>query len=110
MIGKTWTPHANAKAATTESEHEEVRLVTEDAAALHSNGNAFAGSTEFKHTDGRLFVEAAATAAAHHLGTNMNAAATDSEHDEVRIVVEAAAALLLIGNAFAESTEYDHAD
>ena len=42
-----------------ESEHEEVRLVVEAAAAFHPKGNALAGSTEAEHADGRVVVEAA---------------------------------------------------
>ena len=52
--------YANAIAAATESEHEEVRLVTEDAAALHLIENAFAESTEFGHADERIVVRAVA--------------------------------------------------
>ena len=52
-----WNEHTNdaAKVQTrsgrlvAESEHEEVSLVAEAAAALHSNGNAFAGNTESGH-------------------------------------------------------------
>ena len=75
-----------------ESEHQEVRLVVEAAAALHPNGNALARSTESEHADGRLVAEAAAAAAVHHPDTDMNATATDSGHEDGRLVAEAAEA------------------
>ena len=76
--------YANANATATKSEHEEVRLVAETAAALHSNGIAFAESTKFEHADGRLVVGAAAaldldedtSIAAKNLGKDTHTAAT----------------------------------
>ena len=79
-----------------ESEHEEVRLVVEAAAALFLNGDALSRSTESEHADGRLVAEAAAAAAAHHPDTDMNATATDSEHAEGRLLAEAAEATATI--------------
>ena len=100
-----WNTDTNGEAAeemrsgriVAESEHEEVRLEEEAAAALHLNGDALAGSTESEYAAGGLFVEAAAAEAVHHLDTNMNAAATDSEHKEGELVAEAALAVAALG-------------
>ena len=66
-----------------ESEHEEVRLVVEAAAAFHPKGNALAGSTEAEHADGRVVAEAAEAAAILDLDD-------DAEHEEGRLVKDAA--------------------
>ena len=95
-----WNKDTNAEATeemrsgrlVADSEHEDVRVEVEAAAALHLNGEALAGTTESEHAAGRLVVEAAAAEAVHHLDTNMNAAATDSQHEEGRLDAEAAEA------------------
>ena len=72
-----------------ESEHEEVRLEVEAAAALHLNGDAPGGTTESEHAAGGLVVEAAAAEAVHHLVEDANTAAA-KEGPERRCFVEVA--------------------
>ena len=63
---------------------------TNTAATAETRSGSFVAESE--HEEVRLVVEAAAAAAVHHLDTDVNATAIDSEHEEGRLVAEAAEA------------------
>ena len=93
-----------------ESKHKAKRLVMEAEAALHSNGSAFAETSEIEQVHGGLVVEVAAIAAVHQLVNDTNAPASDHEHEEMRLYVGGCIDTPFDWNAFAESTELNHAD